>query len=102
MEFWENKLATEVNSGGFQLSIVASYSVGSIKYIIRIEKPNWEKVEYVISQDGLKKLGELLLDLHSFSEEKLKANENSKVRELLTAKNLEEYSRYKKAVKISH
>jgi hypothetical protein len=102
MEIWENQLATEINSGGFQLSVVAAFAgVGSVKYIIRIERPNWDRVDYVSSIEGFKKLGELLLDLHSFVEEKLRANDKGKLRELLTTENLREYANFKKAIKIS-
>jgi hypothetical protein len=96
MEIWENQLATEINSGGFQLSIVAAFAdSGSVKYIIRIEKPNWDRVDYVGSLEGFKKLGELLLDLHSFAEEKLQVNDKGKLREFLTAENIKEYSKLK-------
>ena len=102
MEIWENHLATEINSGGFQLSIVAAFDCGSVKYIIRIEQPNWDKVDYVPSLEEFKKLGELFLDLHCFAEEKLHVNDKGKLRELLTGKNIEEYAKLKKAVKISY
>jgi hypothetical protein len=102
MEIWENKLATEINSGGFQLSVVAAFAdCGSVKYIVRIEKPNWDRVDYVGSLEGFKKLGELLLDLHSFVEEKLRVNDKGKLRELLTAEKIKEYAKFKKVVKIS-
>ena len=102
MEIWENQLTTEMNSGCFQLSIVAaSAEVGSVEYILRIEKPNWDRVDYVMSLDGVKKLGERLLDLYSFAEEKLRINDKRKLKELLTAKNLAEYALFKKALKIS-
>ena len=87
MEIWENQLATEFNSGGFQLSVVAAFAdVGSVKYIIRIEKPNWDKVDYVSNLEGLKKLGELFLDLHSFATEKLSDNDRRKTRGLNNCK----------------
>jgi hypothetical protein len=102
LDIWENQLTSEINSGGFQLSIVAAYAdVGSVKYIIRIEKPNWDRVDYDGSLEGIKKLGELLLDLHSFAEDNLQVNDKGKLRELLTAKNIREYAKFKKAVKIS-
>ena len=101
MEIWENKLATEINSGGFTLFLIAAYAdAGSVKYILRIEKPNWETVDYVSDLEGIKKLGELLLDLSSFATE-LPVNDKGKLRELLTAKNLIEYRNFKKAVRIS-
>jgi hypothetical protein len=103
MQFWENQLATEINSGGFQLSIVAAFAdSGSVKYIIRIEKPNWDTVDYVSSLEGIKKLGEVLLDLHSFATEKIPVNDTGNLRELLSAKNITEYVKFKKTVEISH
>ena len=103
MENWENQLATEMNSGGFQISVVAaSVGFGSVKYIIRTEKPNWDKVDYVCSLEEIKKLGELLLDLYSFVSERLPVNDKGKLRELLVAKNIMDYARLKKTVKISH
>jgi hypothetical protein len=97
MDVWENQLATEINSGGFQLSVVAaSAGFGSVKYIIRIEKPSFDRVDYVGSLEGFKKLGELLLDLHSFVQD----NDKGKLREILTEKNIKEYAK-KKPVKIS-
>jgi len=102
MENWENQLATEINSGGFQLSIVAAFvGVGSVKYIIRTEKPNWDRVDYVCSLEEIKKLGEVLLDLYSFVSERLPVNDKGKPRELLSAKNIRDYAKLKKTVKIS-
>ena len=102
MEIWENQLATEINSGGFQLSIVAaSAGVGPVKYIIRIEKPNWDRVDYVSSLEGFKKLGELLLNLNAFAEDKAQIDDKEKLRELLTAENIKKYANFKKALKIS-
>jgi hypothetical protein len=101
MQSWENRLATELNNGGFQLSVVASYAgVGSVKYLIRIEKPNWERVDYVSSLAEFKRLGELFLDLYSFAKDKEQFDEN-KLRETLTADNIREYANLKKAVKIN-
>jgi hypothetical protein len=101
MEIWENELATEINSGGFQLSIVAaSAGVGFVKYIIRIEKPNWDRVDYVGSLEGFKKLGELLLDLNSFVKEKIDITDKRKLNELLTAENIKEYAKLKKNIRL--
>jgi hypothetical protein len=102
MEIWENQLATELNNAGFELSIIAAFcGVGSIKYIMRLVKPNWDSVDFVVSLDGLKKLGELFLNLHSFAQQTLQVNDQGKLRDLLTAKNLSEYSNFKKTIKIS-
>ena len=102
MENWENQLAAEMNSGGFQLSVVAAFvDVGSVKYIIRIEKPNWDRVDYACSLEEIKKLGELLLNLYSFASERLPVNDKGKLRELLSAKNIMDYAKLKKTIKIS-
>jgi hypothetical protein len=96
----ENTLATENNRGGFTLSIVAEFSdYGPVKYIIRIEKPNGEKADFVSSLDGFKKFGELLLDLHSFAEEKLYAIDKERLKEILTAQNIKTYVAFKKVGK---
>jgi hypothetical protein len=58
-------------------------------------------VDYVSSLEGLKKLGEWLLDLHSFAAEKIPVNDKGNLIELLSAKNITEYSTFKKAMKIS-
>ena len=102
MENWENQLAAEMNSGGFQISVVAAFvDVGSVKYIIRTEKPNWDRVDYACSLEEIKKLGELLLDLYSFVSERVPVNDKGKLRELLSAKNIMDYAKLKKTVKIS-
>lgn len=101
MQSWENRLVTEINSGGFQLSVVAANAgVGSVKYIIRIEKPNWDRVDYVSNLDELKRLGELFLNLYSFAKDKEHLDEN-KLRETLTADSIREYANLKKVVKIN-
>lgn len=100
MTICENILVTENNRGGFTLSIVAEFSdYGPVKYIIRIEKPNGEKADFVSSLDGFKKFGELLLDLHSFAEEKLYATDKEKLKEILTAQNIKTYVAFKKVGK---
>ena len=102
MENWENQLATEMNSGGFQLSVLAACAgFGSVRYIIRTEKPNWDRVDYACSLEEIKKLGELLLDLYSFVSERLPVSDKAKLREVLSTKNIMEYAKLKKTVKIS-
>lgn len=99
----ENEIICETNRGGFKLSIVAEFSdYGPVKYIIRIEKPNGERADFVSSLKGFKKFGELLLDLNSFAEEKLYAKEDKQqLMELLTVDNIKTYVKFKKAGKFS-
>ncbi len=98
MSLCENTLASEQNRGGFSLSIVAQFSdYGPVKYIIRIKKPNGEMADFVSSLEGFKKFGELLLDLHSFAEERLYAKDGKeKLKEILTAENIKTYVSFKK------
>jgi hypothetical protein len=100
MSICENILAGEKNRGGFTLLIVAQFSdYGPVKYIIRVEKPNGDVTDFVSSLNGFKKFGELLLDLHSFAEEKLYATDKEKLREILTAENIRTYVAFKKVGK---
>lgn len=100
MSICENTLASEKNRGGFSLSIVAQFSdYAPVKYIIRIEKPNEDRADFVSSLEGFKKFGELLLDLNSFAEEKLYATDKEKLREILTAENIKTYVAFKKVGK---
>lgn len=102
MSICENELVCERNKGGYRLSIVAEFNdYGPVKYVIRIEKPNGEKADFVSSLEGFKKFGELLLDLHSFAEEKLYAKDKEQLKELLTADSIKTYVRFKKAGKFS-
>jgi hypothetical protein len=78
----ENILECETNKGNFKLSIIAQFNDYSpVKYIIRIEKPEGERADFVSSLEGFKKFGELLLDLHSFTEEKLYAKDMNQLKE---------------------
>ena len=94
----ENILEYETNKGNFKLSIIAQFNDYSpVKYIIRIEKPEGESSDFVSSLEGFKKFGELLLDLHSFSEEKLYAKDLEQMKALLSAENIRTYVKFKKA-----
>jgi hypothetical protein len=101
MSEWENVLVCETNRGDYKLSIVAEFSdYAPVKYIIRIEKPNGEKADFISSLEGFKKFGELLLALHSFAEEKLYAKDDiEQLKELLTADNIKTYVKFKKVGK---
>jgi len=95
----ETTLAQEINNGNYKLSIIAQFNkISPITYIIRIEKPTGEKADYITTIKGFKKFGELLLDLHSFAEEKLYAKDPQQLVEVLTAENIKTYVKLKKAV----
>ncbi len=98
MESWENQLATEINSGSFEFSIVAAnVGVGSIRYIIRIEKPNGDRIDYESSPEELKKLGELLLEIYRLEKDNEQRGKNE-LRGILTAENLRDFVNSKKTV----
>lgn len=92
----ENVLECETNKGNYKLSIIAQFTK-PVKYIIRIEKPTGETADYISTLEGLKKFGELLIDLHTFAEEKLYAKDIEQLKELLTAENIKTYVKFKKA-----
>lgn len=98
----ENIFAYEQNKGNYKLSIIAQLSDhDSARYIIRIEKPEGEKADYMSTLEGLKKFGELLIDLATFAEEKLYAKDTQQLKELLTAENIKTYVKFKKAAKFT-
>ena len=48
MSSCENELACETNRGGYKLSIIAQFGdYGPVKYVIRIEKPQGDKADFV-------------------------------------------------------
>jgi hypothetical protein len=98
MSACENILECETNKGKYKLSIIAQFNdYNPVVYTIRIEKPDGEKADFISSLEGFKRFGQLLLDLHSFAQEKLYAKDTQQLKELLTAENISTYVRFKKA-----
>jgi hypothetical protein len=97
IETCENVLEYVSNRGGFKLSIVAQFSENrSVLYIIRLENPEGETIDFISSLEGFKKIGELLLDLYSFAEKRLFAKDPEQLKELLTAESIRTYVKFKK------
>jgi hypothetical protein len=100
----ENILLQETNRGGYTLSIIAKF-VEPIQYIIRVSKPKWKpkgtEVDFVSNLEGFKNIGELLIDLHHFAQEKLYAKDPVKLKEVLTAENIKKFVELKKAGRFS-
>lgn len=93
----ENILECEQNKGNYRLSIIAQFKdYGPVVYTIRIEKPDGTKADYISSLEGFRRFGELLLDLHSFAEERLYAKDTRQLKELLTSENIKKYVKFKK------
>lgn len=102
----ENILLELPNKGGYKLSIVAKFEEGkSVQYIIRVSKPKWKpkgrEVDYISTLEGFKNIGELLIDLHHFAQKKLYAIDPNKLKEVLTAENIKNFVKIKKAGKFS-
>ena len=90
MGFSENVLLCEKNRGGFSLELIARFVENNpVKYIIRITNPEGKNVDYVSSLEGFKSVGELLVALHSFAQKKLYFTDTEKIKEALTAENIE-------------
>lgn len=94
----ENILECETNKGNYKLSIIAQFNnYDSVKYIIRIQKPNGEPSDFVSTIEGFKKFGELLTNLNLFAKEKLYTKDMNQMKELLTSENIKTYVKFKKA-----
>jgi len=100
MPFSENVLLCERNRGNFSLELVARFVENSpVKYIIWITTPEGVIADYVSSLQGFRNVGELLVALHSFAEEKLYPTDTEELRKVLTAENIKNFARLKKSGK---
>ena len=100
MPFSENVLLCEKNRGDFRLELVARFVENSpVKYIIRITTPDGIIADYVSSLEGFKNVGELLVALHSFAEEKLYPTDTEELCKVLTAESIKSYAKLKKSGK---
>jgi len=96
-EIVDHKVWSEQNKGNFELSIVARLKgplVSNVQYMIRLETPEDETIDYMTTLQGFKELGELLLALHDFCKLPIYANEKhvDKLKELLTAENIKKFA----------
>jgi len=98
MESDETELLSETNAGQYKFSIIAKFT-NPVKYMIRIEEPDGTTANYVCTIEGFKKFGELLLDLHSFAEEKLYITNTKQLKEALTPENIKTYIKFKNSAK---
>ena len=98
----ENILLHEANKGGYTLSIIAKFVERyPVQYIIRVSKPESYPVDYVSTLDGFKSIGELLVDLHHFAQQKLYARDPVELKKVLTAENIKTFVKLKKAGRFS-
>ncbi len=100
MQSSENVLLCEKNRGDFSLELVARFVENSpVKYIIRITTPEGFTADYISSLEGFRNVGELLVALHSFAEEKLYPTDTEELRKVLTAENIKSFVKLKKSGK---
>ena len=54
---------------GYKLSVVARLKgpgVTNVQYKVRMENPRGDRIDYMLTLDGFKELGQLLVALHDF------------------------------------
>lgn len=68
----------ESNLGNYAISIVArlkSPVFRNVAYLVRLENPQSEKIDFMLTLDGFKKLGELCNALSDFCKQPILTNE---------------------------
>ena len=88
----------ETNKGRYKISIVARLAapnVYSVAYMIRLENREKQVIDFMLTLDGFKKLGELCMALHEFSKDPILVNERNvdTLKELLTSDNIKNYAK---------
>lgn len=87
------------DTAGYKLSVVARLKgpgVSNVQYRIRMNDPKGEQIDYMLTLEGFKKLGELLIALHDFCRDPIFAREIQsveKLKERLTAENITNWAR---------
>ncbi len=96
-EIVDHEVWGEQNKGNYGISIVARLKgplVSNVQYILRLEDPEGDTIDYMTTLDGFKVLGELFQALHYFCKLPIYANEKhvDKLRELLTPENKKKFA----------
>ena len=71
-EIIDHVIWKEENRGDYKISIVARLKAPNlinVKYMVRLENPEGEVIDYMLSLKGFKKLGRLCLALNKFCKE---------------------------------
>ena len=89
---WEEK-----NKYNYKLSIVARLTgprVSNVLYLVRLQSPYGDALQYALTLDGFKKLGELLIALHDFCQLPIYANAKNvdALKKLLNDQNIKTYT----------
>jgi len=89
----------EKNRGNFEISIIARLKgprVYNVQYMVRLRSPSPGKddLNFMLTLDGFKELGELFIALHDFCKEPILVNETNvdKLKQLLTSENIKSYA----------
>ena len=98
-EIIDHVIWTERNRGNFKISIVARLKgprVYTVQYMVRLGSPipGKDDLNFMLTLDGFKELGELFIALHDFCKEPILVNETNvdKLKELLTSENIKNYA----------
>jgi hypothetical protein len=87
---------------GYELSVVARLKgphVINVLYKIRMANPKGDCMDYMLTLDGFKELGELLVALHDFCKDPIFTREVQsveKLKECLTAENITNWAKLSK------
>jgi hypothetical protein len=98
-EVVDHKVWYARDRGGYELSVVARLKgpyVTNVQYKVRMENPKGDHVDYMLTLDGFKALGELLIALHDFCKDPIFTKEVQsieKLKECLTAENITNWSK---------
>ena len=89
---WEEK-----NRFDYRLSIVARLTgprVSNVLYMVRLDSPYGESLQYALTLDGFRKLGELLIALYDFCQLPIYANAKNvdSLKKLLNDQNIKTYT----------
>jgi hypothetical protein len=89
----DHTIWTRRNKGNYELSVVARLKgplVSNVQYTLRLRDPENLKIDYTVTLEGFRELGELFLALHNLCKLPIYANEKDveKLKRLLTTDNI--------------
>ncbi|MCJ7635136.1 hypothetical protein MUP77_22435 [Candidatus Bathyarchaeota archaeon] len=93
----DHAIWTHRNRGGYELSVVARLKgplVSNVQYTVRLKDPENLTIDYMVTLEGFRELGELFLALHDFCKLPIYANEKDveKLKGLLTTDNIKKFA----------
>lgn len=96
-EILDHTLWEESNLGHYKISIVARLkgpNAYNVAYMVRLQNPENEIIDFMLTLGGFKALGELCIALHDFCKKPIMLNETNieKLKKLLTSENIKNYT----------